>query len=175
MYLADCLSRAFLKGKGDQDDIENISMVEYLPISEERLKAIQQATECDEHLQMLKKVVLEGWPNDKQDVPIEAMPYFSYRDEISLQDGLLFRGERVIIPKSMRQEMKVRIHSSHMGIDACLRRARECLYWPNMSSEIQDYVATCAICSRYQTGHTKESLMSHDVPDRPWAKVGTDL
>jgi len=175
MYLADTLSRAFLPSTGEKLDIEHIHMMRYLPISENRLQEIKLATERDETLQVLKRVVLQGWPDDKQQTPGQAMPYFPYRDEISIQDGLLFRGERVIIPHDMRKLMKDKIHSSHTGIDACLRRARECLFWPNMSIEIRDHVAACSTCNKYQVSQGKETLMSHDVPDRPWAKVGTDL
>jgi len=69
----------------------------------------------------------------------------------------------------------VRIHSSHLGREGCLRRARECLFWPNMSSELKDYVASCSICREYETANANETLMPHEIPERPWSKVGTDL
>ena len=175
MYLADTLSRAYPSNDKTGDSFEHIHMTKYLPISEQRLHAIRQATEEDDTLQLLRQVVLEGWPEDKSDVPSLVMPYFSFRDEISIHDGLLFRGERVIIPLSMRSLMKLKLHSSHTGIDACLRRARECLFWPGMTSEISDYISSCSVCGTYSTSPAKETLMPHELPDRPWAKVGTDL
>ena len=91
------------------------------------------------------------------------------------QNGLIFRGERVIIPKSMRPTMINAIHKSHLGINSCLRRARECLFWPGMSSDIKIEVEKCSACREFETGQAKETLMSHEIPSRPWAKVGCDL
>ena len=62
-----------------------------------------------------------------------------------------------------------------MGIDACLRWARECLYWLSMSNEIKDAIAICQICDKYNISQSKETLMSHIVPDRTWVKVSTNL
>ena len=49
------------------------------------------------------------------------------------------------------------------------------LYWPGMSYEIEDFVSTCEICTKYQGNNRKEPLIPHAVPSRPWSKVGTDL
>ena len=99
-------------------------------------------------------------------------PYFSMRDELTVQDGLIFRGQRIVIPLRLRREMKKKIHSSHLGTESCLRRARECLYWPGMSAEIKEMVASC---ETYETTPQKESLMPHETPSRPWEQVGVDL
>ena len=68
-----------------------------------------------------------------------------------------------------------RIHMSHMGVEGCLRRARECVRWPAMSSEVKDFILKCDICRSVDNKQQKETLISHDVPDRPWTKVGVDL
>ena len=65
-----------------------------------------------------------------------------------------------------------RIHMSHMGVEGCLRRARECVHWPAMSSKVEDFILKCDICRSVDNHQQKETLISHDVPDRPWAKVG---
>lgn len=48
---------------------------------------------------------------------------------------ILFKGSRVVIPRVMRPEVKSRIHSSHLGVEACLRKARDTVFWPNMNAE----------------------------------------
>ena len=150
-------------------------MVQYLPITEQRLQQIKEYTSSDEHLQQLRAVIMDGWPTEKKDLPHQVAPYFPYRDELSVQDGLVFRGERVVIPTDLRQTLKERVHSSHLGIEGCLRRARECLFWPNMNADLKEYISACSICRSHETSQQRETLMPHDVPDRPWAKVGTDL
>ena len=77
-----------------------------------------------------------------------------------------------MIPKSLRRDMLRRIHVSHMGMEGCLRRARESVYWPAMSCELKDFILKCDICRSVDNKQQKETLISHDVPDRPWAKVG---
>ena len=65
------------------------------------------------------------------------MPYYAYADELIVQDGIIFKGERVVIPQFMRAETRKEIHGAHLGINGCLRRARETLFWPGMSDEIK--------------------------------------
>lgn len=97
------------------------------------------------------------------------------RDELTVQDGLIFKGNAVVIPRNLHAAMKAKIHSSHLGIEACLRRARECLYWPAMSAEIKEYISACKICRELDTtSQAKETLMSHKVPSRPWENIAAD-
>ncbi len=44
-----------------------------------------------------------------------------------------------------------------------------------MTRELDEQVAHCAVCSRYQKSNQWEPLMPHEVPPRPWAKVGVDI
>ena len=98
------------------------------------------------------------------------------RDELTLQDGLIFKANAVVIPKNLCADMKARIHSSHLGAESCLRRARECIYWPGMSAEIKQYISAREICREFDTtSQPNESLMSHEVPSRPWERVGADI
>jgi len=72
-------------------------------------------------------------------------------------------------------KMKERIHSSHIGLNGCLRRARECMYWPGMTGELKEYISQCKTCSKYEAKQPRESLMSHEIAERPWEKIGADL
>ena len=144
-------------------------------MTENRISEIQSASAIDPELQLLKTVILKGWPTDKLGIPPEVLKYVPIRDEISVQDGLIFRGERVVIPVTLRAILKDKIHSSHLGVEGCLRRTREAIYWPNINSDLKDYISKCSIGRTTSYSQQKESLKSHDVPDRPWAKVATDL
>ena len=44
-----------------------------------------------------------------------------------------------------------------------------------MNSELRDYIRKCDVCQTYRLKQAKETLKSHDVPTRPWVKIGTDL
>uniref|UniRef100_A0AAQ4PPW8 Gypsy retrotransposon integrase-like protein 1 n=1 Tax=Gasterosteus aculeatus aculeatus TaxID=481459 RepID=A0AAQ4PPW8_GASAC len=176
MLLADTLSRAYLpESTPVEAELETVNMVQHLPISSDRLHDIRSATEKDTTLQLLIKTMSQRWPKDKSQVPSEIRPYFSLQGELSHQDGIVFRGERAVIPDKLRSDIGSRLHSSHLGVEGCLRRARECVYWLGMNDQIKTYIAKCDICRSVDNKQHKETLMSHDVPSRPWAKVGTDL
>ena len=120
--------------------IEEISMVEFLPITSERLVDLRRKTELDEGLQQLKHIIKIGWPETKEEVPSEIRRYFDFKEELSIQDGILFKGNRVIVPVALRPHMITQVHSSHLGIESCLNKARDVLFWPGMTAEFRDCV-----------------------------------
>jgi hypothetical protein len=73
----------FLHVFDNESDIEGVNMLSDLPISEQRISEIQQHTLNDEHMQELKEVIQNGWPNRKYDVPPSAMIYFDVRDDLT--------------------------------------------------------------------------------------------
>ena len=144
MYLADTLSRPYLTtSQNMQEEFEHVNMVSFLPIRDERLQKLKIEADKDDSLQKLKSVIIQGWPDDKQKLSAELTPYYRFHDEMSVQDGLIFKGERVVVPFTMQSEMKTAVHSPHTGIEGCLKRARECLFWPGMSADIKHFVFTC--------------------------------
>lgn len=174
MYLADTLSRAFINNVECYED-DDPKETDYIPIEESRISELRAATREDHTMQQLQRVILRGWPDDKHLVTPEVRPYFSFRNEMTVQDGLIFRGDRVVVPENQRSILKQRLHSSHIGVEGCCRRARECLYWPNMNSEIREHISKCPTCRKFEIANPKEPLLVHEVPERPWAKIGVDL
>ena len=180
MVVSDALSRAYLKDqKPEISDAEMDymihSVISSLPISDEKLKQFQTETSKDETLRTLPKHVMNGWPKNKNNTNPTTMPYFNIGDEISVANGLVLKGERIIVPLSMRKEMKQIIHSGHQGIEKCKARAREALYWPGMSAEIADIVSACSTCQEHRNYQQCEELLNHEVTREPWIKVGADL
>eukprot|EP00063_Salmo_salar_P032454 XP_014007289.1 PREDICTED: uncharacterized protein LOC106575331 [Salmo salar] len=190
MYISDTLSRATAQctDRGtayqrqaicslqqEQQDVQQINQADYLNVTDHRLAQIRQHTDKDKHLQSLKSMALAGWPYLKEETPFTVREYWTFRDEIRVQNGFLFRGQKVIIPKSLRPEMLTRIHSSHIEGDACYRQARETLYWPNVQAEIKDFVSNCTTCNEYAHEQQKETMMSHELPTRAWQIVSMDL
>ena len=77
--------------------------------------------------------VPEGWPHTLDEVTAEVKPYFEFRDENTAQNGFLFK--RLVVPAKSRKDMMEKVHSSHVGIESCLRRAREVFYLPRLNAE----------------------------------------
>ena len=178
MHLADTLSRAYLPGEqsvAEVKELEYVSHTESLALAPDDLQRLQHAAAQDVAIQELRHVILRGWPGHKMEVPDAARPYFDFRDQMTIQDQLVFKGSVVVIPAALRLEMMAKCHATHIGIEGCLRRARESMYWPRMSSDLKDYISKCDICLAHQNAPAKETLMQHEIVARPWAKVGADL
>ena len=176
LVLADTLSRAYLpECGGSLEEKFDINTLQTLPISDTKLHQLTEETKRDSHLQQLASVITTGLPETKQDVPANCLPYWNYRDELSVCNDLIFKGEKIVIPKRMQREMLDIIHSSHLGVEKCKKRARDVMFWPGMAAQIQDTVANCHICSAYQRNNSKEPMIAHEIPTRPWSQVGTDL
>ncbi|CAL8130302.1 unnamed protein product [Orchesella dallaii] len=187
MYIADALSRAFLPRTEENisavevaeaslsREFENINSTEDSPNTAKGFDEIRKAVKEDNSIEKLRRYILEGWPEKKNEADPECQPYFHVRDELTEENYLIFRGERVVIPLKLRRGMMKKAHSSHCGIESCLRRAREHVYWPSMDSQLKDYIGSCELCNTFRSQQQKEPMMSHEVPNRPWSTVSTDI
>ena len=102
-------------------------MIANLPMIENRIGEIKSASAIDPDLQLLKTVILRGWPTDKLGIPPKVLPYISIRDELSVQYGVIVRGEPEVIPVILSEIQKDKIHSSHLDIESCLHIDRTAL------------------------------------------------
>ena len=71
--------------------------------------------------------------------------------------------------------MLSKIHSSHLGIGKCKRRARDVLFWPGMNQQVTDMISKCNTCNTYRNAQAREPLKSHELPGRPWQKIAVDI
>ena len=115
MVVSDCLSRAHLdesKPEIPENELNQHvhSLISNFPMTDAKLEEFKTETENDSALQTVKKYVLEGWPKKSSTVDPLAQPYYTYRDEISYAEGLLLTVNCVIVPSSMRKDIKNRIH-----------------------------------------------------------------
>ena len=199
MFLADTLSRAYLENEPEkptpQNDIRSIKERvftleleqmrhgEDVGVSPVRLKRLREMTAEDEELlQILTNVIGDGWPENvaqarefdrRQKKVIEL--YWNRRDELTTDDGLLYRGHRLVIPAKERSNIVKSLHELHVGMEGTLRQARDIVYWPGITAQLKDYLSKCGICNSYQPEECKEPLKPYDVPDVPWEILGVDL
>ena len=91
-----------------------------------------------------------------------------------MRDGILFAGDMIIIPSVLRQEM-LQLHVAHQGMQRTKALARRYFYWPGMMRDIEQMLQTCSACQQFQPRNQREPLISHDVPELPWLKLGADI
>jgi len=186
LVLADTLSRAYPLGSGRKESAsevfsEDIAMVqgqdktEYIVASEYVQDLIKRAIETDDHYNALRWQIQRGWPEREKNVSKELQQYMPFCDELSVKNGLIFKGTSLFVPHAIRQEMIERAHMSHIGINGCIRRAREAVFWPKMSADITKHVSKCDVCQTIQSESQKEPMILRELPTRPWQYVATDL
>ena len=179
MFLADTLSRAYLPTSLNACDfeqtLETVDHTATLAVEDKQLQQIVECSQKDPVMQTLKETVLRGWPESKTEVPECIHTYYDVRDELTVQGHMIFKGQRLVIPQPMRKEMMALAHATHIGIEGCIRRARESMYWPRMSTELKEYIAKCDTCLSHRAMPSKEPLKQHEYAARPWSKVSADL
>ncbi|XP_048257540.1 uncharacterized protein K02A2.6-like [Haliotis rufescens] len=172
MEVADALSRS--PGKTSKT-IDLDIRVDLTQFSDKKIQSLKEETSKDATLQALKEIILEGWPERPKQLPAPIRPYWAYRDELSIEDGLLLKGDCVIIPTSMKQEILGKLHEAHQGIEKTKLRAKTCVFWCGIGTDIENMVKSCHVCQEFQKCQPAEPLLQHELPTRPWQVLGTDL
>ena len=180
LVVADTLSRCPLQVSsiGElQEEVEIFvqEVASAWPATDAKLEQIRCETARDVNLKYTMDYVMDGWPEHRQDVKLAAREFFGVRNELSIHDRLLLRGDRIVIPFSMRNEMLERIHDGHQGINKCRERAGQAIWWPGMSKDIEDRVAKCRHCLSKKPSQPSEPLIPSTLPSRPFEKVAVDL
>lgn len=175
---ADVLSRAPLRESGRPTQEEEIKLyvsmvMSTLPATEKRLEEIRKCQDGDEILSQVKRYCSVGWP-DRSEIDRAYLPYAQVEEELTVEEGLLLKGCRLVIPKSLHTDIIQKLHAGHQGIVKCRERAKQSVWWPGLSTQLQKVVEGCDTCTK-KRDNPREPLLTSDFPDRPWAKVGADL
>ena len=183
-YIADLLSRAIPPNSVPDAEsksfdmfclgLDNINYAEYISVSRNSQAEINVATENDPALQLLKVTVMKGWPDSKEQTSAMIQEYKNYHEEITIQDGILYKGLCMIIPVTLREDMLKKLHSSHVGTEAYIRKASDSLFWPGLRKDITNLVSNCHVCAEINKTQQKELLQTPMLPTRPWSKVAVD-
>ncbi|UYV71423.1 K02A2.6-like, partial [Cordylochernes scorpioides] len=175
--VADMLSRKPMS-KPHKDELEEelsayIQSIEF-PATEERLLEISRKQKEDSLCSQLAKYCMSGWPKNKREVDPELRGYWQFQEDLTYQNGLLLRGQRILIPKTLRKDILEKLHQGHFGINKCRSRAKESVWWLGISQEIERMISSCTKCLK-ERKPKHEPLMPSEFPIRPWQKVGMDL
>lgn len=131
---------------------------------------LRDAVKSDIPCQQLCEVIVRGWPSTSKELPQLLQPFFSMKQELTLEDGLLLRGQRLVIPAALQKFYTSQLHQGHPGIEATKRRARDSMY-----SDIEREVSRCAACNALIAHHAKEPMQLHNIPELPWSFTAADI
>ena len=91
---------------------------------------------------------------------------------LSIKSGLITCGNRIIVPKEMKPEMLQYIHEGHQGKERCLLRARNTVFWPKMTYDVQQLIEKCIICQEH--GKSQPIIgTTQELPPFPWHTLAT--
>ena len=133
-----------------------------------RLQEIKEETAKVPGLKKVMKCIIEGWPNSKDNIPNEAKSYWSFREELSIITGIVFKGERLVIPEVMRKKVLEQLHQAHMGIEKTKWRARATIFWPQINQQIENMVRKSSTCQQNQAKQQYEPMKASSVPQYPF-------
>ena len=180
LILADSLSRNPSPREDHfKDDLEKETykyvrlLMNALPSSPFMLDRIKSEQENNVVCQNLKEYCTKSWP-DKNPLLDELFPYYTFKDNLSFNEGFLMYNSRLVIPPNLQLEIIHRIHEGHMGISKCHERAKQFVWWIGLSTQLSHLVTNCPQCVEERINY-REEFVKEDFPTRPWQKISIDL
>ena len=170
MLLADAMSRC---PSHSSEEIKLDMRVDYIAFNKAWIAKLKEATWEDPILSTVYQLTQQGWPHQRRHTPRMARAYWDFRDELSLDNGLLLKGPRIVIPGCLHEEYLQRLHQGHLSATKVQQNARQHLYWPRLDADIIDYTRRCQECIK-RSLPPKEPLQAHDVPEQPWECIAMD-
>ena len=125
LLLADGLSR--LPNPRSKQEIDLDISVNMVQFSNNKIQQLRSESKSDPVLNSLQDIIVNGWPNRRYEIAKQLRPFWSYRDELSVEDGVILKRERVLIPKNMQADVLQRVHAVHQGIEKGKLRAKSCV------------------------------------------------
>ena len=91
----------------------------------------------DDTLAILKYAIPKGWPSRIKEVLSEIQPYWTFREELMVEDCLILKETRIVIPTKKSEAIWKIIHEGHLGINKCKLCTKETVYWPGLNKQFE--------------------------------------
>ena len=178
MIFADHLSRNIGAKQSDDPTCKGLDLKiqdVYLNTSNDRCLSLAKETDKDETLIALKNVIIKGWPSMRNDCPHNLRKFWMFRDELSILDGLVLKGIRMVVPVQCQAEVLEKLHEGHFGIDHTKLRAKDTVYWPEINADIETLIKSCELCQEHGRRNNKDLVLARELPMVPWTLIEMDV
>lgn len=175
MHIADALSRDFLPCQPNDEvlmtQVHSVSSVIVTNVEKQYAKE----TLSDETLQQVIDFYNNGWPNNSRSLNNNLKKYFAIRNELTVEDNLVYFKNRLVIPNSLQHSTLIQLHSGHQKIVKSKALAQQTVFWPGINSDLEAFVAKCSVCAEVAPSQKKLNMIQHDIPDLPWWQIAVDI
>ena len=103
------------------------------------LNQLRLATQEDNELVILKQTITQGWPRTIKEVPNALQPYLTFHKKHTVEDGLVLKGTRIVIPNKKYEALLKLIHEEHLGLITCTLHAKDIVYWPGLKDQLENW------------------------------------
>ena len=104
-----------------------------------------------------------------------SIAYQSIATELSQVDGVLLRGQRIVIPASLRNRVVELAHEGHQGIVKTKQRLRSKVWWPGIDKQAEQFCRNCIDCMSISQPNAPQPLSMTKFPSKPWSFLSADL
>ena len=136
---------------------------------------VRHATRQDADLCQLTAYVVSGFPVARDDLPQGLQRFWQHRDALCMVDGVVMRGNRVVVPTVLREEVLQALHSAHQGVGKMTDRALDTVFWPGLTQDLEQVRANCQECWRIAPSQPALPPASPQVPTRPFQAIAADF
>jgi hypothetical protein len=161
------------EGEKDIEDFAKEFAISAVKIVDPILDGIKEETFKDKIQCELKKAITEGFPQKNMNPLLSD--YYKLRDSLTVTDDLILFGTRIVVPQKLRKCVLQKLHAAHQGLERTLRRARQCVFWPGITNDINNIVRNCKQCEVHKASQRKEPLLQDERPTRPGEAIAADL
>ena len=139
-----------------------------------KLDQLRKSTVQDNQLTRLKGYINTGFPCDKKNLPTDLHEFWPHKEMLAVESGLITCGNRIIVPREIQPEMLQYIHEGHQGKERCLLQARNTVFWPKMTYDVQELIERCIICQEH--GKSQPIIgTTQKLPPFLWHTLATDI
>ena len=153
----------------DEHDIHK-TIIDELPVVSAQ---IARATQRNPILSKVYEYILSGWPHCDPESEVE--PYHRRRTELSLEEGCILWGRRVVIPEKFQDRMLEELHECHPGMCKMKAIARSYMWWPCIDEDIEDAVRHCTECAEAAQLPKKQPLLFWPWTSEPMQRIHADF
>ena len=95
---------------------------------------------------LLRHTITQGWPNTIKEVPSVSQSYWTFRKELTIDDGIILKGKGIVIPAKKWEAVLKLIHEGHLGLNKYRLHVKETVYWPGLNDQLEKLIPNCEVC-----------------------------